>query len=199
MSYKKHQISAAILAGGRATRLNGIDKGNIELQPHVTIMQHLLTELSKAGIDNITIVANNQSAYAKYERPIINDNYHDCGPIAGIESALKYYQSCSDAVLFLPCDLPRITVVEIERLKQAYFTQPKLVYATTSNLEQPLCAVLNVDLLMPITNLILQGEKKIAFFWQQLNATPVFFTNEQAFVNINTFEDLHYNEHQFCN
>jgi molybdenum cofactor guanylyltransferase len=190
MSYKKIKIFSAILAGGKAKRFGGFPKGNCEIRSSTTIVEHLINEIKQVGIFEVAIIANESHNYQKYNCRILSDNFSDCGPIAGIESALSHFKKNADAVLFMPCDLPCITSHEIETLKEAYFLSQSIVFAEAQGVVHPLCAIINVNLLEPITKLILQGEKKIMNFWQALAAKAVVFNNHQAFVNINSFSDL---------
>lgn len=190
MRYKKDRIFAAILAGGKATRLGGLAKGNLKITTNTTIIHHLISEITKTGISSIVLSANDPEQFQQYQLPIIPDNFKYFGPIAGIESCLSYFATLAEAVLFLPCDLPNITATEITTLTQTYFTKRQNVYAVTQENPQSLCAIIKTADLPKLQTLINSDIKKITVCWQHLNATTVFFTNAEAFVNINTYQDL---------
>lgn len=187
---KKIKIAAAILAGGKAKRFGGIIKGNLEITQNRTIIDNLITAIKKANISQIAINANNPNNYKKYKLKIFSDNFKNSGPISGIESGLCHYREDHHAVLFLPCDLPNITFNEINILKDAYYKNPNLVYAETKKGIQPLCAIINCNLLNSIKKILLQGEKKIEPIWQALGGAKVFFDNTDAFLNINSYNDF---------
>lgn len=189
MGYKKPQIFASILAGGQAKRLNGIAKGNLELQSNLTIIQHLITEINTSGIETIIISANVTEPYEKYQLPIVHDNFVNCGPIAGIEASLEILQHDAEAILFLPCDLPNISALEIEALKQTYLNTHNNVFAQTKNGAEPLCAIVKTSSLAALQSLRKHDLKKVSSYWDALNASAVFFANSAAFVNINVYED----------
>lgn len=185
-------ITAAILAGGKARRLDGIAKGNIVIEkPATTIITHTIKELQESGIEHIIISANEDAPYINYGLPVVKDRSDNCGPFAGIESSLKYYQNQADAVLFLPCDLPNISTKEITALINFYLeTKCKVVFATTTSNQHPLCAIVAVSCLPEITAAINNSIKKIILVWQPLGAKSLEFANTEAFVNINTTNDL---------
>ena len=186
----KDTFAAAILAGGKATRLNSIAKGNLKLKNDTTIIQHLLNELAKVGCGEIIIIANDKPQYAVYGVAVVADVQKELGPVGGIETALTYYLDKYDATIFLPCDLPAITAMEIERLKSFYLHHhARVVYAKTK-MAHPLCAIVDNFLIEEVSKLIKTGERKIANFWEKLNAKAVDFKNEQPFANINTSTDM---------
>lgn len=175
----KIKIGGCILAGGKAKRLNGIAKGNIEIG-ECSIVEHLIAEFNKAGISDVVISANDPKPYKQYNLPIIPDRIKNIGPIAGIEAVLDYCHKY-DAVVFLPCDLPNITHKEITLLKME-----DLVYATTKERAQPLCATVPTNKLQEITCLINNDNRKILDIWQQLNATAIEFPDSNKFYNVNS-------------
>lgn len=150
-------LAAAILAGGKARRMGGIAKGNLpacggsrdgsDCDGGSTIMEHLLREIAAAGIQQkkTIIVANDATPYAEVARvhgvAIIPDLQLDIGPLAGIASALNYYQQRQqyyDALLIVPCDMPNFTEHEISRLMQAYL---EMNAPSCVSLEATVCAV----------------------------------------------------------
>ncbi|CAL7960298.1 Molybdenum cofactor guanylyltransferase [Gammaproteobacteria bacterium] len=185
-------IAAAILAGGKASRLNGIAKGNIVIKKYATtIITHAIKELQESRIEQIIISANEDASYINYGLPIVKDRCDNCGPFAGIESSLKYYQSRADAVLFLPCDLPNISTKETTALINFYLeAKCKVVFAAASGNKHTLCAIVDVSCLPEITAAINRNIKKIILVWQPLGAKALEFANTDAFVNINTSDDL---------
>jgi len=101
-----HSVSAMILAGGRATRMGGQDKGLIPLagQP---MIQHVINSIAPQ-VDHLAINANrNQADYAALGYPVIGDNISGYqGPLAGMAAGLAW--SPSERLLMLPCDGPLV-------------------------------------------------------------------------------------------
>ncbi len=201
MNYiKSSKISAAILAGGQASRLGGIAKGAlIFMDPsfrgddseRFSIIQKLIFALNQADITDIIIISNDQNAYSTYNFPLISDLRSGIGPLAGIESAMHYFQNSSDATLFLPCDMPEITKTEIVKLKESFLQKAiPIVFAQTGSHNHYLCSIARNNLLKDVSHYVDAGERRVREVWRALNAEPVFFDHKQPFLNINTPIDL---------
>jgi len=185
-------ISAAILAGGQASRVHGFPKGTLQVDRQVTIMERLIDQCRTAHMNEVVIVANHSEPYKSFGVPVIPDGRKHAGPMAGIETALAHYQDLADAVLFVPCDLPFISAQEFELLRKSFLASPApAVYAMThGSVWHPLCAIAQCDLLTPISHALTQGERKIRAIWRDVNAQAVSFTHENAFFNVNTHADI---------
>jgi molybdopterin-guanine dinucleotide biosynthesis protein A len=94
--------SAAILAGGRATRFGGRDKGALLVEGR-TILDRQMAELS-ALTDDIMIVGGAGRHPAARS---IADEVEGCGPLGGIHAALRGART--DTVFVLACDMPHVT------------------------------------------------------------------------------------------
>lgn len=186
------EIGGVILAGGNARRLGGIAKGAIEVGKGVSIVERLIKELAQAGIDNIVIAADDSRPYQDCGVKVISDIRVGIGPIGGIESGLVHFAGQSDAVMFVPCDMPNITAKEISALKKAFIeTGASVVFAETAGFFwHPLCAVVHNGLKEEISSAIDRGQRKIRDVWQQVKAVRVQFADETAFLNINSLADV---------
>ena len=189
---KKCEIGGVILAGGKASRLDGIVKGTIGISKHVTIVEQLITELKKAGINNIVINTNNPKPYLDYGFEVIPDIRAGFGPIGGIETGLMHFTGQSDAVLFVPCDMPTITAKQMLTLIGTFNKKesPVVFAQTTGFFWHPLCAVVHNGLRKQISSAIDSGQLKVRSLWEQVKAASVLFDDENAFLNINTFEEM---------
>jgi molybdopterin-guanine dinucleotide biosynthesis protein A len=189
---KINNIIAAILAGGVARRLGGIAKGALILKKQVKIIDNIIKELQKSDIKNIVIsVSKNSNLYRDSCLKIIKDQRVNCGPLAGVESVLQNLQQQCDAVLFLPCDLPNITNKEIKILIKKYIKSNRsVVFAKVNSDFHPLCSIIKTSELIKVSQALDSGNYKIMDLWNKLSSSPVEFTNPDAFVNINTFDDV---------
>jgi molybdopterin-guanine dinucleotide biosynthesis protein A len=111
-------ITALILAGGRGTRMGGVDKG---LQPFngVPLALHTLQRLQQGGgAGRIVINANrNLPAYEAFGVPVWPDGMADYpGPLAGFLTGLEHCESAF--LLTVPCDTPRLPLDLASRLAQ---------------------------------------------------------------------------------
>jgi molybdopterin-guanine dinucleotide biosynthesis protein A len=189
---KKKNIAGAILAGGDASRLDGIAKGTIEVGGRVCIIECLIKEFFGAGINDLVIVANDARPYRNYGIKIIPDLRPGNGPIGGIEVALVHFEEKCDAVMFVPCDMPNITAKELLALKEAFVrTNNPVVFAQTAGFFwHPLCAVVHIGLKEMISSAIDDGQRAIRDIWQRINAKALRFSDTGAFMNINNFADM---------
>ncbi len=188
----KQTIAAVILAGGNARRLDGIAKGTIEVGKGISIIERLIKELDKAGVNNIVIASDDSRPYQHCNVKVISDIRTGIGPIGGIESGLAYFADQSDAVMFIPCDMPNITAKEMLVLKKAFVESGAIaVFAETPGFFwHPLCAVVHNELRKEISASIDRGERKIQDVWQRVKAIRVQFSDETVFFNINSSADI---------
>lgn len=104
-STNNNKPDCIILAGGRATRFNGIDKGLIQVAEK-PLIEHVVTAL-KPSINKCIISANqNQHQYQAYSDTVVTDSkeYLHHGPLAGIASCLPFCKT--KLVLVTTCDTP---------------------------------------------------------------------------------------------
>lgn len=189
-----NNLAAAILAGGKAHRMGGSAKGNLKIKNGVTIVAHLLHELSAIGISATVINTNNFAVYEQYGLPLIADNYLDQGPLGGIATVLEHLSSQYDAVLFLPCDMPNITAELLLKLKAAYLSTNSptlsLFYLATPTRSHPLCAIVGRALLPKIVAALAAGELKVETLWHRLGGQKLLIEDEASLLNINTLADV---------
>lgn len=99
-------ITGVVLAGGKARRMGGVDKGLLELNGK-PLWQHvadaLMTQLS-----HVVVNANrHQEIYQVSGLKVIEDSLADYpGPLAGMLSVMQ--QEAGEWFLFCPCDTPYI-------------------------------------------------------------------------------------------
>jgi molybdopterin-guanine dinucleotide biosynthesis protein A len=129
--------SAAILAGGRATRFGGRDKSGLRLGGH-SILEHQLAELGKLTDDVMLVVgARDETAVVPPPLRLVADRVPDCGPLGGLDAALAAARD--DALVVVACDMPFVTAVLLERLL-ALTTEADAVVPRTERGYHPLCA-----------------------------------------------------------
>lgn len=94
-----------ILAGGESSRM-GQDKAALLRPDGRTQLQHTV-DLASMTAPDLVLVSTNipRNIKGTHELP---DRHKDCGPLAGIESALSLAIN-GDCLLVLPCDMPLLT------------------------------------------------------------------------------------------
>ena len=191
MSISSKDITAVILAGGRGKRLQGQDKGLVELN-HKPMVQHIIERL-KPQIDTIIINANrNHTRYAAYGYPVISDELSDFqGPLAGVASAMQ--SAKTSYILTLACDAPLLPHDYVARmlkiLNASNHHDKTIVIAHDGKTLQTVHALIPVALLSNLQNYLTQGQRKVELWYKQHHMEIADFSNyEDAFSNINTQE-----------
>jgi len=185
----KQALTAVILAGGMARRMDGQDKGLIELNGRPMI-EYIIDAL-KPQVDHILINANrNLQEYQHYSYPVVTDIIEGYfGPLVGIASGLK---ACdSDMILTVPCDSPFIPPVLASRLGAAMTdNQNDIAVAKDSERIQPVFAMIRRSTLPGLLAYLNNGGRKIDTWYTEHPMALVDFSDwPNAFTNINTPED----------
>jgi molybdopterin-guanine dinucleotide biosynthesis protein A len=188
------EITGLILAGGRAQRMGGIDKGLIPFHGRPLIESAI--EALKRQTGQLLINANrNLAQYSTYGYPVVSDVTLDfSGPLAGFSAGLA---TCKTRYLLTaPCDSPLLPPDLSERLVgELEASGAQLVYASTEELDgkiwsQPVFCLMRSDVADSLNQFLTKGDLKIDHWFKDLHTSTVIFKNSQAFANINTPEEL---------
>ena len=186
------RISAAILTGGKASRLGGIVKGLLVGPRDVPLIERLISELAIAGVHKVILSTNDPQPYARFGRTTVSDLNPGTGPLGGIEASLVHLANRCESVIFLPCDLPHLSAAEMIALIRAHQSMPdRVVMAGTAENEHPLCAVVPIGVLPNVSSAIRVGHYGVSRLWHGLAAVTVRMDDSMSLMNINTAEDLH--------
>src|SRR5262245_16685696 len=126
--------SAAILAGGRAVRFGGRDKGALVVDGQ-SIRARQLTTLSHVASD--VLIVGGVSAVSGPTR-VVADVVDGCGPMGGLHAALTC--ASSDVVFVVACDMPYVTAPFVAHLLDLA-AGADAVLPRTEGRYHPLCAV----------------------------------------------------------
>jgi molybdopterin-guanine dinucleotide biosynthesis protein A len=131
--------SAAILAGGRATRFDGRDKSAL-LVDGATILDRQLAALATVSDDLLIVGA---AAFAREQgmratARCIADIVPGCGPLGGLHAALTAARH--DVLLLVACDMPFVTAAFAEYLL-SLAGEADAVVPRSERGYHPLCAV----------------------------------------------------------
>ena len=183
-------ISAVILAGGKARRMGGCDKG-LQLLHGKPLIARVIERL-RPQVGEIAINANrNQTEYAQFGLPVFADELSDFqGPLSGMSTALT--RVTTDFVLFTPCDSPFFPENLLVKLKHAVKTEHALLaYACDEEREHPTFCLMSVQLKETLRAYLNEGERRLLQFMNKNGAVAVQFDEREGrFVNFNTLEDL---------
>ena len=112
-------ITGLILAGGRGSRMGGIDKG-LQTFNGMPLALHTLTRLQMGGgVGQIMINANrNLAAYESFGVSVWPDGLADyAGPLAGFLTGLEHCET--PYLVTVPCDTPLLPLDLVPRLAAA--------------------------------------------------------------------------------
>jgi molybdenum cofactor guanylyltransferase len=126
--------SAAILAGGRATRFGGRDKRALVVEGR-TILDRQLAALGPLT-DDVLIVGGDAAAGVAARG--IPDIVAGCGPLGGLHAALTAARG--DALFLVACDMPYVTTAFVAYLL-SLATGADAVVPRSERGYHPLCAV----------------------------------------------------------
>ncbi len=183
-------ISAIILSGGRATRMNGVDKGLVQLQ-NKPLSAHVIERL-KPQVGEILINANREiTAYKKFGYPVLQDENADyIGPLAGFSLGLQHAQH--EYVLTVPCDSPLLPLDLAERLLKGILeSRTDIAVASSAGETHQVFCLCKKSVLPSLVEYLANGGRKVSAWQKSQRYVEVDFgDNPDGFTNLNTFEDL---------
>jgi molybdopterin-guanine dinucleotide biosynthesis protein A len=183
-------FSAAILAGGRARRLGGIDKGALTVGT-LPILDRQLA-LLRGLTANISIVGTTRPSAAN-DLVMIPDLIEGAGAIGGLYTALV--SAPTDAVLVIACDMPFLTAPFLTHLVTRLAGADAVVPRDTRG-RHPLCASYARRIASHLKNRIETGDLRVGYALDGLDVTEIgpreidaFDPSGRLLVNVNTPED----------
>ena len=198
-------ITAVILAGGRGSRMGGVDKG-LQCFNGVPLALHALMRLSPQ-VGDIMINANrNLAAYESFGVPVWPDNTdlgEFAGPLAGFMTGLERCET--PYMLTVPCDTPLFPPDLVARLIEA-FVREDADFAVAAAPEedeqknvqlrpQPVFCLMRTSMLESLLRFTQGGGRKIDAWTAQHKTVIVPFDQPgddvRGFVNANTLAELH--------
>ena len=194
-------ITGLILAGGRGSRMGGIDKGLQNFHGLPLALQTLMRlQVQSLPLQEVLINANrNLAAYESLGVPVWPDSIDGfAGPLAGFQTGLERCET--PLMLTVPCDTPLFPLDLVERLATAMTEQDAdLAMAAAPEADgtvrtQPVFCLLKTELLESLVKFTQGGGRKIDAWTAQHRCAIVPFDlpgdNPQAFANANTLAEL---------
>ncbi len=196
MQIARDQITGLLLAGGRATRMGGVDKGLVLLdgQP---MAGHVLQRL-QPQVGTLLINANrNLDAYRQLGTAVLPDqlggNEGFFGPLAGLHAGLL---ACTTRYLLTaPCDAPLLPLDLVERLSRVLIEADADVAVAVTQEDgrqrrQPVFMLLHTSLLPQLSAALDAGCRKVDEWLRSLRCAEAVFDEPAAFINVNTHDEL---------
>lgn len=197
-------ITGIVLAGGRGSRMGGVDKGMQNFNG-IPLALHTLLRL-QMQVGSVMINANrNLAAYEAFGVPVWPDTLSDyAGPLAGFLTGLERCET--PYLLTAPCDTPLFPLDLAARLAEAMAREGAEIAmaaghdsADTPGTEsavrtQPVFCLLRMELLESLVAFTQGGGRKIDAWTAQHKTVVVPFDrpdDARAFFNANTLAELH--------
>ena len=198
------KITGLVLAGGRGSRMGGVDKG-LQTFNGLPLAQHALKRLEMGGgVGHVMLNANrNLEVYESFGAPVWPDGLADyAGPLAGFLTGLAHCKT--PFLVTVPCDSPLFPLDLVPRLAQALDAagaDMAMAAAPETGQDgqlqvrsQPVFCLLRVTLLDSLTRFTQAGGRKIGAWTAQHNTVLVPFDqpgdDPRAFCNTNTLAEL---------
>jgi molybdenum cofactor guanylyltransferase len=200
-------VTAMVLAGGRGSRMGGVDKGLQNFNGTPLALHALLRLNLQSGgpLGGTMINANrNLAAYEAFGAPVWPDEVAGfAGPLAGFLTGLERCET--PYLMTVPCDTPLFPLDMIERLVDAMnrnnadigmVAAPEVNDAGVAQTRpQPVFSLMRIELMENLADFIGKGGRKIDA-WTALHQTVLVpfdlpGDNPRAFFNANTLAELH--------
>jgi molybdopterin-guanine dinucleotide biosynthesis protein A len=185
-------ITGLVLAGGRGSRMGGVDKG-LQTLEGVPLARIALDRLAPQ-VGRLMVNANRHlDIYAGFGVPVRPDAAADFpGPLAGFLAGLEHCETPWLATV--PCDSPRFPQDLVARLAGAVGEAPAAVVATREPggvlQRQPVFALLRATLAPDLAAYLADGGRRIDAWLRGQGAVQVPFDDAEAFMNVNTVDEL---------
>lgn len=189
----RNEITGLVLAGGRGSRMGGVDKG---LQNHrgVPLALHALMRLAPQ-VGPVLVNANrNLGAYESMGAPVWPDAIGDyAGPLAGFLTGLTHCET--PYLVTVPCDSPLFPLDLVARLAEGLESAgAEIAMAATPGPDgpqvQPVFCLMRAGLLESLVRFTEAGQRKIDRWTALHRCAEVLFDDAPAFANANTADEL---------
>lgn len=198
-----HQITGLVLAGGRGSRMGGVDKGLQNFNGTPLALHALLRlQMQEGGLVGGQMVNANRNlaAYEAFGVPVWPDTLDGyAGPLAGFMTGLERCET--PYLLTVPCDTPLFPLDLAQRLAQAFEDETTEIAMAGAREEdgqlrpQPVFCLIRVELMESLLVFTQAGGRKIDRWTDQHRTVIVPFDrpgdDPKAFFNTNTLAELH--------
>jgi molybdenum cofactor guanylyltransferase len=191
-------VTGLLLAGGRGSRMGGVDKGmqRFRGEPLALHVLRRLTPQTGAVLISANRSTNDYLTLGNAFGARVIADYHTGfpGPLAGIAAGLR--AATTEFVLTAPCDAPFVDPQLGVTLMQALeASNSDIAYAATTErdgerIAHPVFALLRTSLAGDLDAWLNAGERKVRAWYARHRTAEVPFTDDRAFYNINDLQQL---------
>ena len=187
-------IPGVILAGGRATRMGGGDKGRLAVRGK-PLVAHVIDRLGPQTDALALNVNGDPGRWADLGLPVVADATDDRpGPLAGVLAGLDWAAGQgAETIVTAAADTPFLPRDLVPRLRAAAGPAGLALAATREDgrtWPQPVFGLWPVALREDLRAALAQGTRKVLAWTDRHGAGMAVFPDAEAFFNVNTPEDL---------
>jgi molybdenum cofactor guanylyltransferase len=195
MSWSRTGTTGLVLAGGRGSRMGGVDKGLQELGGR-PLVAHAIERLAPQ-VATVVIAANRHlDDYARFGAAVrADDDASFAGPLAGLATAFAHLDT--EWLVTVPCDSPLLPLDLVARLGAAvdaagerYRAAVACTIEDRELLRHGVCALVHRSLGPSLFAYLAAGERRVERWLLAQAAVDVVFDDREAFVNVNTPDEL---------
>ncbi len=153
-------VSAAILAGGRARRMQGLDKSALDIGGRSILSRQII--VLQALTPDVLIVANPSRLTGRIEASgvrVVPDRVPDAGPLGGLYTALL--DTSAPHLVLVACDMPFLSLPFLQHL-MTRVEDTEVAVPRTADGYHPLCAVYARTLMPRIADRLARRDLEMA-------------------------------------
>jgi len=183
----RSDTAAAILAGGAGARIGG-RKAFVKLAER-TLVERVADAL-RPSVRMLAVVGEEDAARLVGGVALIDRAEQRAGPLYGVLAALDWGRDVGvDWVVIAPCDAPFLPTDVLKTLREAAEVSG-VAYAETQGGPHPLVSIWRSSMAGWLRDQMDDGHPPVRDVLASANAARVMFEDEEAFMNINTSDDL---------
>ena len=174
----RDNVTGLIYAGGRATRMGGVDKG-LELFRGRPLIEAVIDRLKPQCVSIVISANRNLERYAAWGYPVVRDlDDAFAGPLAALAAAGAQSVVMTEWVLTAPCDAPFFPEDLMERFRMAQERSLQEgrdpdAFIAKGELPQNAFACLRSKCLLSAGSFLALGRRRLGWWYSELHAETV--------------------------
>jgi len=184
-SIKFKNITAIVLAGGKNSRMGGIDKSMLPVKG-VPMIGYIIRQFESL-FSKIIISANDIEKYSFLGHKVIPDEKEGMGPLMGIYSCLL--RSDTDLNFITACDIPDINFDLVRTMAELSEGVDIVMPVNENNEYEPLHAIYRKTIIPEARKLLKENKLKISGMFEMAKVKYVPFDSRGWYHNLNFRND----------
>lgn len=177
-------VTAVILAGGKNSRMGGVDKSMLPVE-NIPMIQHITTQLESYFGE--IIIGGRAERYSFLGHRVIPDISEGMGPLMGIYSCLL--ASSSDLNFITACDIPDIRIAFVREMLRLSVGSDIVVPVSAGNHYEPLHGIYRKSVIPVAGDLLKEKRLRISELFTEMKTVLIPFDGSGWYYNINTPAD----------